>query len=156
MEYELKEKKNLSLFWGFCGMRSIPFYHKWKEGFIVEKKVTTRLIVIGVIAVIAVVSIVTAVVLLSKSPEIVLDAYVVESKGTCLVVQPMAGSDLGNANYYIIMKKGKENNIFDQKGNKISLGSLPVNNAVKITYSGVVRDTNPPQIEASKVVCVYQ
>lgn len=73
------------------------------------------------------------------------NATVLENMGTSILVQPNEGEDELSSSDKIVVGLLKDNSVFED------LSQFTVGSKVKITYDGLIRESYPAQITASKI-----
>ena len=73
--------------------------------------------------------------------------------GEKIEVEVIEGEHGASGTYWVIV--GEDTVFEDSDGSRISLASLQVGDHIKITYSGQVMMSYPPQIVAKKITIVY-
>lgn len=72
-------------------------------------------------------------------------ATVLENMGTSILVQPHEGEDVLKSSDKIVVRLPKDNAVLED------LSQFAVGSKVKITYDGLIRESYPAQITASKI-----
>jgi hypothetical protein len=82
--------------------------------------------------------------------EVVFEAIVIEVNES-LLVEPVEGSNELNSSDRIVVGL-KDVKITDQTGTEIALDELAIGNILEITYDGMIAESYPAQIRASKII----